>query len=289
MFGILLIHKPIEMTSHDVIGILRKRLNTRRIGHAGTLDPMATGLLVVAVGPATRFLQYLPLEPKVYRAKITFGIETDSYDSEGEVTNESPVPGDLEAQIGEIIPHYLGLQEQVPPIYSAVKVKGQPMYKYARDGVEVERTARKIHIENIEVLSIDGPTVEVEVECSGGTYIRTLAHDFGQSLGCGAYLSGLVRTEIGSFFLDDAIDPFEATYDHLIPLNKALELPIRNLLPMELLKVRNGGSVPNTIYDEGAYVALADEESRVISVAIAKGNQLQPECVIPSEVFDAAL
>ena len=166
MFGIVLIDKPLEFTSHDVIGKLRRKFNTKRIGHAGTLDPMATGLLVVAVGPATRFLQYLPLEPKVYRAVVRFGISTNSYDSEGEITHEAPVPHDFAAQLNNIITTMIGLQEQVPPMFSAVKVQGQPLYKFARQGIELDRKSRTIHIERMDVLSVGETTVEVEIECS---------------------------------------------------------------------------------------------------------------------------
>lgn len=290
MFGIVLIDKPLEFSSHDVVAKLRRRFNTKRIGHAGTLDPMATGLLVIAVGPATRFLQYLPLEPKVYRAVIRFGIETDSYDSEGDVVAEKPVPIDLAAQVQEVIPSFMGLQDQLPPMYSAVKVKGQPLYKYAREGIEIERKSRTIHIERMEVLAIGETTVEVEIECSGGTYVRTIAHDLGQKIGCGAYLQSLVRTSIGRFDLENAKTIEEVSTDDLIPLKTALQpMKIRLLSDLETMRVRNGGSVANLSDVTDEFAALADPSGEVISVAAVQGNVLQPECVIPIEAYHAAL
>jgi tRNA pseudouridine55 synthase len=290
MLGIVLIDKPLEITSHDVVGILRKRFGTRRIGHAGTLDPMASGLLVVAVGPATRFLQYLPLEPKVYHASITFGKETVSYDQEGETVKETPVPSDLRQRVEAAVQSMVGTQEQLPPMYSAVKVNGQPLYKMARQGIEVERKPRTIHIERMAILGIHESTFEIEVECSGGTYIRTLAHDLGQAVGCGAYLSGLVRTYIGRFALENAVSPHEAILENLIPLNKALApMPIRELSDLELMRVRNGGSVTNTIDESREFVALADANGNVVSIAAVHGNVLKPECVIPNEAIDASL
>lgn len=289
MLGIVLIDKPLEFTSHDVVGKLRRKFSTKRIGHAGTLDPMATGLLVVAVGPATRFLQYLPLEPKVYRAVIRFGVTTDSYDSEGEILSETPVPHDFAVRLPEIIETMLGLQEQVPPMYSAVKVNGQPLYKLARQGIEIERKSRTINIERMDVLEIGESTVEVEIECSGGTYVRTIAQDLGQKMGCGAYLQSLVRTAIGRFHLDDAKTLDDVTLDDLIPLKSALlPMKIRLLSDLETMRVRNGGSVANLIDANEEHVALAEPNGEIISVAAVHGNVLQPECVIPTEALNGA-
>lgn len=278
------------MTSHDVVAILRKRFNTKRIGHSGTLDPMATGLLVIAVGPATRFLQYLPLEPKVYRAVLEFGKTTTSFDQEGDVTSEGVVPADLEAKLREVIPQFLGTQEQMPPMFSAVKVNGQPLYKSARAGVEVERKSREIHIGRIDLLSVEGNFATIEVECSGGTYVRTLAHDIGQAVGCGAYLAGLERTRVGEFVVDGASDPKEAELSELIPLSVALQPMItRQLTEMELYRVRNGNPVANTDIGHDELVMLTDLKGNVVSVGYVDGNLIQPECVLPTEAFDAAI
>lgn len=290
MFGIILIDKPLEMTSHDVVAILRGRFKTKRIGHSGTLDPMATGLLVIAVGPATRFLQFLPLEPKVYQAELHFGRTTASYDQEGETVEEKPVPADLRARLEAVIPQFMGAQEQLPPMFSAVKVNGQPLYKLARKGEEIERKTREIHIERIDLFEFDDDKAVIEVECSGGTYIRTLAHDIGQAIGCGAYLSNLVRTQVGEFTLEGAQNPKEATLDGLIPLAEALQpMPSRELSETELFRVRNGNPVANTIIEDGHYCMLVDSGGRVMAVARGEGTVLQPECVLPTEAFDAAL
>ena len=288
MFGIVLNDKTLEFTSHDVVAKLRRKFNTKRIGHAGTLDPMATGLLVIAVGPATRFLQYLPLEPKVYQAVIRFGITTDSYDSEGEIVSEKDVPLDLAAQVQEVIPSFLGLQEQMPPMYSAVKVKGQPLYKYARQGIEMERKARRIHIERMDVTDGGEATVSVEIECSGGTYVRTIAHDLGEAIGCGAYLQSLVRTQVGRFHLEDAKTIDSIAMDDMIPLKTALKpMAIRVLSDLETMRVRNGGSVANLIDAKDEFVALSEPSGEIISVAAVLGNVLKPECVIPTEALNA--
>ena len=290
MFGIVLIDKPLEFTSHDVVGKLRRKFNTKRIGHAGTLDPMATGLLVVAVGPATRFLQYLPLEPKVYRAVVRFGVSTDSYDSEGEIVREAPVPNDLAIQLEDVIPSMLGMIEQVPPMYSAVKVQGQPLYKLARQGIEIERKSRTIHIERMDILAMGEATVELEIECSGGTYVRTIAHELGERIGCGAYLQSLVRTRIGAFSLENAKSIDDVSEADLIPLKKALlPMQIRLLSDLETMRVRNGGAVANLIDATDEFVALADPSGEIISVASVLGNVLQPECVIPTEAISGAI
>ena len=290
MFGIVLIDKPLEFTSHDVVGKLRRKFNTKRIGHAGTLDPMATGLLVVAVGPATRFLQYLPLEPKVYRAVVRFGVTTDSFDSEGEIVSEAPIPHDFAVQIKAIVSTMLGLQEQVPPMFSAVKINGQPLYKLARQGIEVERKSRTIHIERMDILDIGESTIEIEIECSGGTYVRTIAQDLGEKLGCGAYLQSLVRTQIGRFSLANAKSLDDVTMEDLIPLKTALKpMQIRLLSDLETMRVRNGGSVTNLIDATDEFVALAEPGGEIISVAAVLGNVLQPECVIPTEALNGAI
>lgn len=276
------------MTSHDVIAILRKRMNTRRIGHAGTLDPMATGLLVIAVGAATRFLQYLPMEPKVYRAKIQFGRSTSTYDVEGETTFEGPVPADLAERLNQIWPNFLGLQQQLPPMHSAVKVNGQPLYQYARRGEEVERKSRRIHITSIDVLHQTSDQVEIEVVCSGGTYIRTLADDIGRAVGCGGHLAGLVRTSVGKFSVESATGPKDPKLAQLIPLREALHpMPERVMSPLEFARVQNGNPIANSDL-ESEFVMLLSPTEEVVSVARVEGDFLRPECVLPHEVLNGS-
>lgn len=277
------------MTSHDVVAILRKRLNTRRIGHAGTLDPMASGLLVIAVGPATRFLQYLPLEPKVYRATVEFGKTTDSFDREGEITSENPVPADWQDRLPAAIESMLGFQDQLPPMFSAVKVNGQPLYKLARKGEEIERKTRRIFIKRMDILFISDHSVELEIECSGGTYVRTLAHELGEKIGCGAFLAALIRTKIGKFSVEDSAEPKAEVLAPLIPLREAL-IPMeeRLLSEIEYSKVQNGGSIVNS-GQEGEFVSLISPEGEVISVALVDGDFLRPQCVIPAESLHETL
>ena len=285
MLGILLVHKPISMTSHDVVNTIRRRFGTKRVGHAGTLDPLATGLLVIAVGPATRFLQYLPLEPKVYVAEIQFGQSTTTYDAEGEVSESLPLPRDLGNAIEAALPAFRGLIQQFPPMFSAVKVSGRPLYKYAREGKDAVREPRTVHIDSFEILAISGSVAKARICCSGGTYIRSLAHDLGASLGCGAYLKSLVRTSVGRFTLEDSVLLEDSSQSHLIPLKDALPpMPLIALDEVQTGNIREGRAIFLADPPEAQLVALVEPKGDVFSVAKVIGNLLQPECVIPSEV-----
>lgn len=201
---IAIINKASGMTSHDVVARVRRIAGQRRVGHAGTLDPAATGVLPVLLGQATRVAEYLSESGKAYRATIRFGVETTTYDGEGAITSESPVQLTLD-DIERALPRFLGDQEQLPPIYSAIKRGGVPLYALARAGKEVQVTARRVHIDELRVVGWESPTLMLDVECGKGTYIRSLAHDLGQLLGPGAHLAGLVRTRSGPFTLDQAI------------------------------------------------------------------------------------
>jgi tRNA pseudouridine55 synthase len=284
MLGILLIDKEPGITSHDVVNVVRRRFGTRRVGHAGTLDPEATGLLIVAVGPATRFLQYLPLEPKEYVGVVRFGEERNTQDSEGEVVASRPVPEDLVPQLHEILPRFHGLIQQLPPMYSAVKKNGKPLYAYARKGEEVERSPRTIHIESIAVEEVEGPDVTLRVICSGGTYMRTLAHDLGQEIGCGAYLAALNRERVGKFHLEDAVSLENISSEDLIPLREALPpVPVVPLNVAQAENVREGRAVTVSKQYAGPVAGLLGPEGSIIGMARVFGNLLQPECVIPGE------
>ncbi|MEA2554446.1 MAG: tRNA pseudouridine55 synthase [Fimbriimonadaceae bacterium] len=290
MLGILLIDKPLGITSHDVVNAVRRKFGTKRVGHAGTLDPLGSGLLVVAVGPATRFLQYLPLEPKEYEGTITFGKRTDSYDAEGQVVSEAPVPDDLAARLHELHPRFAGLIEQLPPMFSAVKIGGQPLYKYARKGEEIERKSRMIHISSLEFVSVDGADVDFRLVCSGGTYVRTLADDLGQAVGCGAYLTRLRRTRVGRFSISGAVPLDQISPDRLMPLRDALDpMQVLPLSSRQTHAIREGQQVSVDGAPTPGLVALSDPEGQVFSVARLLGNLVQPECVIPSETLDGSL
>ncbi|CAN5488736.1 tRNA pseudouridine(55) synthase TruB [soil metagenome] len=291
MLGILLVDKPQGLTSHDVVNRVRRILSTKRVGHAGTLDPMATGLLVVAVGPATRFLQYLPLEPKVYEARIAFGQSSTTYDAEGELSESKPVPEDLLAAAKDKVGEFEGLIEQMPPMFSAIKIQGQPLYKYARMGKEIVRESRRVHIGRFELTQDDEPNVlRAEIECSGGTYIRSLAHDLGNAIGVGAHLVGLRRTRVGLFHVEDACTLDEVNESRLIQLSEALPpMPLVQIDEVQTQAIREGRSITVSEIPPNRLVALVESRGHVFSVARLEGKSLQPECVIPAEVFDGAL
>ncbi len=205
MEGILNIDKPQWLSSHDVVARVRRICGTRRVGHAGTLDPLATGVLLVCVGRATRLSEYLMGQQKVYTATVRLGQTTNTYDAEGEVMAERPFSHITPAAIEQALGLYRGSIEQVPPIYSALKVNGQPMYKLARAGKDVERKPRPVTIYELDLIDWTPPNLELRVVCSTGTYIRSLAYDMGETLGCGGHITVLRRTAVGEFKIADAI------------------------------------------------------------------------------------
>lgn len=202
--GILNIDKPSGLTSHDVVARVRKLTGIRRVGHAGTLDPLATGVLLVCVGRATRAVEYLMAGRKAYRARVHLGVATDTYDAEGRVIAQAPVEVSR-AQVEQALPPFRGRIAQVPPMYSAIKRDGTPLYRLARRGVELEREPRPVDVFRLDLTDWNPPLITLEIECSSGTYVRALAHDLGQALGCGAHLAGLVRLASGRFRVQDAV------------------------------------------------------------------------------------
>ena len=204
--GILNIDKEADWTSHDVVARIRRIARMKRVGHAGTLDPAAVGVLPVCLGQATRVVEYLSSTGKAYRATITFGVETNTYDAEGEIVTQQPVPSTLDrAAIETILPQFLGEIQQVPPIYSALKRDGKRLYELARAGVEVEIPARPVRIDALTIIAWNAPTLVLDVACGKGTYIRSLAHDLGAVFGCGAHLAALIRTRVGPFVRRNSI------------------------------------------------------------------------------------
>lgn len=198
------VDKPRGPTSHDVVARLRRASGVRRIGHAGTLDPLASGVLVVAVGRATRLIEYVADADKAYLAEITFGIHTDTYDAEGRVVAQADASRLTRDRVERGLGPFRGVIEQRPPAHSAISVGGKRLYQLARAGQQVEAPTRRVEITSLELREWQPPAATVFVECSKGTYIRSLAHDLGQTLGVGAHLSALVRTRVGRFSLDDA-------------------------------------------------------------------------------------
>jgi tRNA pseudouridine55 synthase len=204
--GILNISKEPGWTSHDVVAKVRRLLHQKRVGHAGTLDPAATGVLPVCVGQATRLVEYLGETGKAYRATITFGITTDSYDAKGQIISQKDIPPHLDRNsIETILPEYTGDILQVPPMYSALKRDGKRLYELAREGTHLELEARPVRIDSLTIISWESPTLVLDIECGKGTYIRSLAYDLGCRLGPGAHLASLVRTRVGPFTIANAI------------------------------------------------------------------------------------
>ena len=205
--GILNLYKPVGLTSHDAVARVRRILREKRVGHAGTLDPAAHGVLPICVGSATRVVEYLTDAHKIYCAEFLLGVTTDTYDREGAITSLRPVPDFSVADIDRAMEPQRGPIQQIPPIYSAIKVAGQPLYKAARAGTasEIELKPRPVEIFKYEITAWERPWLRVWVECSKGTYIRSLAYDLGEQLGCGAFMHSLVRVQSGPFHLSQAI------------------------------------------------------------------------------------
>jgi len=234
--GILLVDKPKGITSHDVVDRVRRKLHMKRIGHAGTLDPMATGLVLILVGKATKASQYLMGMDKVYEGSILLGKSTNTHDAEGEVTLERPVPPLTEEDVVALLKTFEGDQYQIPPMFSAKKLDGVPLYKLARKGKEVEREARLIHVASFDLDEWHAPdTIDFTVSCTKGTYVRTLAHDLGNKLECGAHLTSLNRTDIEKFKIEDAVslDQLEKMSDDEI---RRILIPQYRAIPSNVLK-----------------------------------------------------
>lgn len=229
MDGLILVDKPQGFTSHRVVLQMRGLLGIRKVGHYGTLDPLATGLVVVAMGKATRLFPFFSKMDKVYRGKIRLGYSTDTYDSSGAPSSEESGAYPSRTHLLECIGEFLGEIEQFPPPYSAKKYKGKPLYVLARQKKEFELRSNKVTVHDFRLISYDPPFLDFEVECSSGTYIRSLAHDLGQRVGCGAHLAQLVRTSIGNFKLEDGF-----SLDTIVEYVEEGKID-RFLIPMELL------------------------------------------------------
>jgi tRNA pseudouridine55 synthase len=224
--GVLLVDKAAGMTSHDVVAITRRSLNTKKIGHCGTLDPLATGLLIMVIGRGTKIQDLLMAEDKEYVGTMKLGEITDSQDADGETIETRPVPDFTREQIDAAFAKYQGDFYQMPPMVSAIKKEGVPLYKLARQGKTVEREPRFVHIFDYEINAVRLPEIDFRVVCSKGFYVRTYAHDIGQDLGCGAHLQSLRRTKSGRFTLEHAITVADLKSGDLdVIAAKVLDLP----------------------------------------------------------------
>jgi tRNA pseudouridine55 synthase len=269
--GILNVNKPAGWTSHDVVGFMRRRLGVKRVGHAGTLDPFATGVLLVCVGRATRVAEYLAGSRKSYRAVAELGLTTDTYDVDGAVVSRAAVPNISAADVEAALARFVGAIEQTPPAYSAIKQQGVPAYRRARRGEQVVLPPRQVHIHAIRLLSWQSPRIEFEVTCDPGTYIRSLAYDVGQVLGCGATLMELIRTSSGPFRVEDASSPDQLVQAasqsglsaYLHPLRSALSglTPVA-VGPTEIERLAHGQAIAGIAapHNTPGYALAADED-----------------------------
>ncbi|NIS78808.1 MAG: tRNA pseudouridine(55) synthase TruB [Anaerolineales bacterium] len=288
VFGLLIVDKPVGPTSHKIVTLVRRGMGIRKVGHAGTLDPRASGVLVLCLGPATRLSEYLSTSSKRYEAVVRFGAATQTYDSEGQIirkTDKVPTRAEVEA----LLPTFRGEIEQVPPPFSAIKVRGKKAYELARQGEDVDLEPRTVTIHLLEILSYKQPDLVLDVECTAGTYIRSLAHEFGERLSCGAHLAKLRRTKAGPFTLEDAVPlpKLEVGFltgkweQYVRPAADALpDTPIISLDGERLERIRFGHRIPA---DHGATgIARAiDTEGKLVAIleAVENGEEWHPRKV----------
>jgi tRNA pseudouridine55 synthase len=288
--GFLLIDKAGGWTSHDVVAKCRGILGERRVGHAGTLDPMATGLLVLGVGRATRLIRYVQEGVKTYVARVAFGIATDTLDADGAILSREPMSFDRD-ELDAVATRFVGSISQIPPMVSAVRVGGRRLYELAREGIEVERAPRPVEIHSIEVLEFAPgpyPEIEISVTCGSGTYIRTLADDLARALGGRAHLTALRRTTIGNRTVDAAttvedLDSLEDPATQLLPMAVGLDELGEVVIDEETVPgVSNGVVFPAGalgVIEPGSY-RVTDEGGRLLAVYVSDGRRAKPEVVL---------
>lgn len=287
LFGFLNIYKPTGMTSHDVVNILRKITKIKQIGHTGTLDPFAQGVLPIAIDKATRLIEFLD-DDKEYLAEITFGNSTDTYDCEGQaIFMAEKAPLITQKSLEQSLDKFKGEILQMPPIYSAIKVKGKKLYEYARKGEEVKIEPRKVFIEKLEIKSFDekNQKAEVLIKCSKGTYIRSIAHDVGQDLKCGAYLSKLIRTQAGNFLVQDAIsleriNSAEDVEKYLINPIDMINLPKFEINEEEKNKIKLGQFLPNKTSLQNDEFLILVYNNNINAIAKIEDNLIKAKKVL---------
>lgn len=276
LFGFLNIYKPVGMTSHDVVSVLRRVTKIKQIGHTGTLDPFAEGVLPICIGKATRLIEYLQ-DDKEYLATVQFGAATNTFDLDGEkvFTSDKKVSRD---DIKEGLKSFEGEISQLPPIFSAIKVKGKKLYEYARKGEEVEIQPRKVVIENVELKNFDEELQQAQIllKCSKGTYIRSIANDLGKNLGCGGYLIKLIRTQAGKFRVENSVqlDGIDVKSNLINPLD-ILNLPKIAVDNDDLARIKNGMPIYKTCDKIGNFVSLIYNDVEICAVGIADGEKIK--------------
>ncbi|MBW2287429.1 MAG: tRNA pseudouridine(55) synthase TruB [Deltaproteobacteria bacterium] len=290
--GFVAVDKPQGWTSHDVVDAARRWFGTRQVGHLGTLDPLATGVLPLALRSATKLVPFLEGGEKGYVGTIRLGETTDTLDADGEVLcrHEGPLPE--EAAVRDALGHFLGEIDQVPPMYSAVKQDGVPLHKLARQGREVERPPKRVRIDRLELRSFSAPDVDVEVACSAGTYVRVIASDLGVRLGCGGHLKNLCRTRSGPFTLEDAVTDKQLAAAaemgevdrFVIPPVEVLGFPVIQLDESDVTTVRHGGEIAalGPPQRPGSCIAALEPGGRLLAVMeVRPGRRLHPVRVLP--------
>jgi tRNA pseudouridine55 synthase len=302
--GVLVLDKPAGMTSHDAVGVMRRLLRTKRVGHTGTLDPDATGVLVLCIGYATRIAEYLSASRKCYRAVIRFGLTTDTEDASGTVTSQAPASHLTAATVMTALPAFRGIIRQTPPMYSAVHHEGKRLYELARQGIEVERAAREVEIFALEMTGFepgDQPTAHLDLICSSGTYVRTLCADIGAAVGVGAIMQSLRRLWVGdspdcAFTLEEActLDELrelaeEQRAAQLLPIRRALfGWSIAELDDADIVRIRRGQTVPladvkpadpEIPLPDAGNIAMSDSGGDVFAVGVVESECLQPRKV----------
>jgi tRNA pseudouridine55 synthase len=280
--GILIIDKPVDWTSHDVVGKLRKLLRTKRIGHTGTLDPFATGVLVMLVGKATRLAQFLDKDVKEYEAIIQFGFETDTGDLTGTETVKGIKDKVSAEEIETVLQDFRGEISQIPPMYSAKKVDGKKLYELARQGVEIERKPVNITIYNLKLLETNGRTAKINVACSAGTYIRTLAEDIGRKLEICGHLTSLRRIRAGKFEISQAIKIEEAENAQLISMNDAVShLFDLEISAEEVIDLGHGKKIFRELSVENNKIRITDDANNLLGIGLydEEEKSIQPKIV----------
>ncbi len=281
MFGFLNIHKPPGPTSHAIVAGVRRRCGRGiKVGHTGTLDPFATGVLVVAVGPATRLSQRIHLLSKTYRAEVTLGAESTTDDPEGRISPAPAPPVPAEGDVRQALKSFEGTIRQVPPAYSAVHVDGQRAYQRARRGQRVQPAAREVTIHRIDLVELEGLRATLDIECSTGTYIRSLARDLGQALGTRGYCSALTRTAVGPFRLEEAVKPeaVDPGKDLVSPIAAVADLPRLKVHAPQIERVRLGMRIQAEAELPGPVAAAVDPDGRLIALVkvLDRGRTCQP-------------
>lgn len=285
MNGIIIIDKPVGRTSHDMVYVMRKLTGIKKVGHTGTLDPMATGVLPVCIGNATKVADMLTLSDKRYIAELVLGRTTDTQDADGEVLTECSV-NCTEEEIRAAVMSFVGEIEQIPPMYSAIKQNGKKLYELARQGIEVERKSRKITIHSIDILKIDGERVTIDVSCSKGTYIRTLCEDIGKKLGVGAYMNTLRRTKTGPFSIEEShtVEDVEKLKESgqlesvMIPVDRMFEEYTKiTLNPKQVKSVTNGMAMTYRGGAEGQTYRVYDENGKFLCISKMTDGRLKLE------------